>query len=133
MSNEQHIPLGKRLARFVGLIGTLFAITAGIIVTQKLSEDALALIVGLSCGVMAMVPTLALGILILKRERNHAHAERFQERPQSGYPQSPPVIVVTPQALPSQNGGRYANPYYDDGAWAPNGGQREFTIVGQDE
>ena len=132
---EQEAPrvsLGKRLARFATLIGVLFAIGAAVIVTQKLSQDALALVVGLTCGVMAMVPTLALGAFLWRRDHRQTPTERLQDRPPSY--QSPPVIVVTPQALPGQQGGRYPNGGYDGGqAWMPANGQREFTIVGQEE
>ncbi len=123
-------PLGKRLARFVTLIGVVFAIMAAVLITQKLSQDALALVVGLTCGVMAMVPTLALGAFIWRREHTQVHAERLQ-RPQQPSYQNPPVIVVTPQALPSQHGVRYANG--GEQAWMPSRDQREFTIVGQED
>jgi len=62
---EPALPLGRRLARFCALLAALFAITAAIIVTQRLSRDSLALLIGLSCGVMAMLPTLALGLLTI--------------------------------------------------------------------
>jgi hypothetical protein len=137
MSNESHVPdvpLGKRLARFATLIGVVFAIMAAVIVTQKLSQDALALVIGLTCGVMAMVPTLALGVFIWRREHAQIHAERLQQNQQPSY-QNPPVIVVTPQALPSQQGGnRYSNAGYGaDQGWMPAHNQRKFTIVGQED
>lgn len=128
-SQAPRVPLGKRLARFVTMIGVVFAIMAAVLITQKLSQDALALVIGLTCGVMAMVPTLALGAFIWRREHTQAHAERMQT-PQQPY-QNPPVIVVTPQALPSQHGVRYANG--GEQAWMPSRDQREFTIVGQED
>jgi hypothetical protein len=105
-----------------------------VIVTQKLSQDALALVIGLTCGVMAMVPTLALGVFIWRREHAQIHAERLQQNQQPSY-QNPPVIVVTPQALPSQQGGnRYSNGGYGaDQGWMPARDHREFTIVGQED
>ena len=121
------VPLGKRLARFATVIGALFAVTAGVIVTQKLSQDALALIIGLTCGVAAMVPTLALGVFIWRREHTQVHTERLQD--QSPSYQSPPVIVVTPQALPSQHDMRYQNGGYGgDQAWMPGHDQRKFRF-----
>ncbi len=128
---DVQVPIGKRLARFVTLVGVVFAIMAAVLITQKLSQDALALVIGLTCGVMAMVPTLALGIFIWRREHRQIHAERMQD-PQRSY-QNPPVIVVTPQALPSQQGTRYANSYDGHQGWMPARDQREFTIVGQEE
>jgi hypothetical protein len=127
---EAREPLGKRLGRFLGLLGALFAIAMAVIVTQRLSRDSLALLIGLSCGVMAMVPTMALGLLIWRRD-SARRQEAVDRRP--SYPQSPPVIVVTPQGLP---GG------YPDGSkalaaapwqWASPQSRRQFTIVGEEE
>ena len=122
-------PLGKRLARFFGLLGALFAIAMAVIVTQRLSRDSLALLIGLTCGVLAMVPTMALGILIWRRE-SARREEAAARRP--AYPQSPPVIVVTPQGLPNYGDGSKALPSAP-WQWASPQNQREFTIVGGEE
>lgn len=128
---EPRVPLGTRVARFVGLMGAIFAIAAAVLVTQRLSRDSLALLIGLSCGVMAMVPTMALGVFIWRREdaRREAHVER-----QQAYPASPPVIVVSPQALPGYGPSRPTlSQGSDDWSWAPAQSQRRFEIVGGEE
>ncbi len=127
---EPALPLGRRLARFCALLAALFAITAAIIVTQRLSRDSLALLIGLSCGVMAMLPTLALGLLIWRRE-DARRAELAQRQP-APYPSQPPVIVVTPQALPGYG---QQNPYgtAPPNPWLPASGERSFTIVGGED
>jgi len=119
-------PLGRRLGRFVMLVGAIFAVVAAVIVTQQLSRDSLALLIGLSCGVMAMLPTLALGYLVLRREdtRRQERAQRSLQQPQA-YP-TPPVVVVSPQALPGF--GQQGQPSHS--AWMPSSSRREFTIVG---
>jgi hypothetical protein len=123
------LPLGKRLARFFGLLGALFAVAMAVIVTQRLSRDSLALLIGLSCGVMAMVPTLALGFLVWRRETAR-HPPEPESRP--AHPPSPPVIVVTPQGLPNYGDRSKALPAAP-WQWATPQNQREFTIVGGEE
>jgi len=129
-------PFGKRLGRFVTLIGVIFAIAAAVIITQQLSRDSLALLVGLTCGVMAMLPTLALGFLVWRRDDTRRQ-EQTQLQTQQQHAQSyatPPVIVVSPQALPgAMNGQRVLPPSGQPWSWAPSQSQRSFTIVGGEE
>lgn len=129
-------PMGKRIGRFVTLIGFVFAVSGGVVVTQRLSEDALALLLGLSCGVAAMVPTVVLGGLWIKRELGQRTPSNPPLSQGMGQPQ---VIVVTPQALPGNglyNGYNYGQS--PQGAlsapipaqWQSVPAQREFKIVG---
>jgi hypothetical protein len=127
--------LGQRLSRFVALIGTTFAITAAVIVTQRLSQDSLALLIGLSCGVMAMLPTLVLGFAIWRRDdiqRRQETQHQAQAQGQFGYPGAPPVIVVAPQAMPTDYRAALSAPGLS-GSWMPQSGHRTFTIVGDEE
>jgi hypothetical protein len=123
--------VGQRITRFFMALGVVFAVTAAIIVTRRLSQDSLALIIGLSCGVMAMLPTIVLGFMMWRREEAHRRAETQQQR-QPGYGSAPPVIVISPQGMPG-----YGYPPQQalppDSSWVPARGQREFTIVGGEE
>ncbi len=126
------VPLGKRLGRFVTLIGVIFAVTAAVIITQQLSRDTLALLVGLTCGVMAMLPTLALGFLVWRREEAR-HQGQTQQQHTQPYA-TPPVIVVSPQTTPGMTNGQPALPISGQPwSWAPSQSQRSFTIVGGEE
>ncbi len=124
---ESTEPLGKRIGRFIMLLGVAFAISAGVIVTQRLSQDSLALLIGLSCGVATMLPTVGLFVLWLRRE----DTRRKETQSQSVIQRQPQVIVVAPQALPGYG------PGYPNGTqtvlppqWQPSAPEREFTIVG---
>lgn len=120
-------PLGKRIGRFILLLGVVFAISAGFIVTQRLSQDSLALLIGLSCGVAAMLPTV--GVFVLWMRREDTHRKEIQTRPPSqGQPQ---VIVVAPQALPGYGPG-YPNTLQTalPSQWQTEAPAREFKIVG---
>ena len=123
-------PLGKRIGRFVTLMGMIFAVSGGVVVTQRLSEDALALLLGLSCGVAVMVPTVVLGGLWMKRELGQKGSrQRAMDNQQTmGQPQ---IVVVAPQSLPGygQNYGQSA-PTAMPAQWQPVPVAREFKIVG---
>jgi len=114
---EESEPVGKRLGRFFILLGVVFALSAAVIITQRLSTDALALITG---GVLVGAPLLAicglLGFLVLRRETRPARPE---------YPQGPmPIVLQMPYFQPPTPDYPRALPYGESG-----GGQREFTIV----
>ena len=121
-------PLGKRVGRFVTLLGIVFAISGGVVVTQRLSKDALALLLGLSCGIAAMLPTVILGGFWLKRELGQRRSVR--QMPEQAVMQ-PPVIVVTPQALPGYGQASTAALSAPvPSQWHPVPAAREFKIVG---
>lgn len=129
--DNHHEPLTKRIGRFVSLVGIVFAISGGIVVTQRLSKDALALLLGLTCGVAAMLPTFVLGGLWLKRETGRRVQEQHIPEYES---RQPPVIVVTPQALPGYGQSAYNQAYASTrtppSPWSSAPAQREFKIVG---
>ena len=89
--------------------------------------------IGLTCGVLAMLPTLALGVFIWRRE-DARRAEREQAQRQPAYPATPPVIVISPQSLPGygpqQPAFGQAEAY---NPWAPSSSERQFKIVGGDD
>jgi len=122
--------LSKRFGRFFAALGAVFVITTAVVVTQRLSDDSLALLVGLSCGVAAMLPTLGLGYLIWQREVTRHQAS------QSAPATSPPVVVIAPQALPGygvqQPALTQANPP-PAWQWQPAPTERAFMIVGGEE
>ena len=121
--------LGQRLGRFFGLLGALFAIALAVIITQRLSHDSLALLIGLSCGVMAMLPTLALGLFIWRREDARRQLQS-QSPQQPAYSPAPPVFVVTPQQLLPGYGQQPA--FGPPNPWAAATPERTFTIVGDE-
>lgn len=125
---ETREPFGKRLGRFVALISIVFTVALVVVVTQRLSQDSLALLIGLACGVAAMLPTLLIGVMIWRREMQ----QQASRMPTTA---TPPVVIVTPQALPGYG---MQQPALSDGgyAWPWTGVQqpaRTFTIVGDEE
>ncbi|HOT93266.1 MAG TPA: hypothetical protein PLJ78_15545 [Anaerolineae bacterium] len=124
---ETREPLSKRLGRFMALLGSIVAITVIVVITQRLSQDSLALLVGLTCGVGAMLPTILLGVYLWQREINRQAAQRTAST-------APPVVVVTSQA---PLGYGLQPPAFGDPntVWQWNNApqNRTFTIVGGEE
>lgn len=119
------------------LLGSLaFAVTLAILVGNRLSNEAMAVVTGALCGISATVPvTLALFIAMSRR---WGHAPPDQEiTPRQYAPpyhtQQPPVIVVAPPQMQTMPYGYspssfYLPPTINEGA--PRG--REFKIVGEE-
>ena len=128
--------LGKRLGRFMVMMGTIFFITIAVLISERLSSDSLALLLGLSCGVGTMIPTLLLGVWVWRREENRRR-QHEQARRQAGgsMPTSPPLVVVAPQALPAYTQQPVLPQYQAQTlAWnATETTKRNFTIVGGEE
>jgi hypothetical protein len=64
-----------------------FAITLAVIIGKRMSTDAMAVVIGVACGVVASIPT---SLLILAVSNRH---ERRQVQRQGDYP---PVVIVNP-------------------------------------
>ena len=109
---------------FVGFIALAFAVTLAVIVGNRLSDEALAVLAGAVCGVGAAIPTSLIIIAVARRK------DKPEEQPQM-YPQQqqgayPPVIVVAPPGVQQQ-------PYNWNAGYPPSlapSTQRQFTVVG---
>lgn len=114
------------------LIGIAFAVALAAVVGNRLSNDALAVLVGAVCGISASIP-VTIG-LVIAASRNWGRQEGVRE---IGYdygaqryaPQPPMVIFAPPQQAPLPYGfpqGQYVAPISAPALGAP----REFKIVG---
>ena len=117
---DAHRNVGGRLKLFLALMALAFAVTSAVVVGNRLSDEALAVLAGAVCGVGAAIPTSLL-IVTVTRRRDAARAP--QATPQSqGYP---PVVVVTPPGSPQRSNDWNGLP---PSLSAP--AQRHFTVVG---
>jgi len=116
----------KQVAVAMGLI---FAVTLAVVVGKQMSAEAMAVVVGVVCGVAAAVPTSVLLVVVLTRgERRRAQDEDHRQARSGQYP---PVVVIQgggPQALPPGAQGGYW-----PGTMPGPGGERRFQVVGGDE
>jgi hypothetical protein len=98
-----------------------FSVTLGAVVANRMSGEAMAVVIGVVCGVLASIP-MSVIILILTRRRGERDAERRRET-------YPPVVVINPGSQqPQVNQLPSTFPTYPLEA-----SPRQFKIIGQDE
>jgi hypothetical protein len=105
-----------------------FAITLGILVGQRLSSEALAVVVGVVLGVLASVPVSIL-LLVAVRVMNRRPEPEKPAKP--AQPQYPPIIVVTPGGQPSLPVVQQ-DPGVAEGSWRPAEARPMFRVIGED-
>lgn len=97
-----------------------FSITLGVVVANRMSGEAMAVVIGVICGVLASIP-MSVIILLLTRRLGEKETERRREG-------VPPVVVINPGPQPQVNQLPSYFPSYPLEA-----SPREFKIIGQDE
>ena len=112
------------MKKFLFIAGMVFAISLAVVIGTRMSPDAMAVVVGIVCGVLASVPTTTLMVWVL-RQREKQEAQWRQNH----VGQYPPVVVVNGQGPNGQNG-YPATPSLPASATAA--GARSFKVVGQE-
>ncbi len=115
--------VGGRLRVMAGVVVVAFAVTLAVMIGQRLSDQAMAVLAGAVCGVGASIPTSLLIVWVTQRRR-----EQQPARPAAG--PYPPVVVVQPPAQPSVPGPPAAQAGYLAPPAAPT--QRRFVVVGNE-
>lgn len=117
--------LGKRLGRFAALLVIVFGVAAGVVVAQRLSDDALGVIIGM---ILVGVPLLAIvGVLlfiILRRESRQATQSQPPQPQPLGGMVMPPIIMQIPQ--------QPQLPDYGYEAPAQRGKSRAWDLIGEE-
>lgn len=84
---------GPSLRQALVGLGVVFVGLLAIVVAKQMSAEAMAVVVGVICGVAAAIPTSLLLLVVLTRsERRQAEEERRRGR--YGHGQYPPVVVI---------------------------------------
>ena len=117
------------------IAAVIFAATLAYVVGIRLSESAMAVVIGVMFGVAASIPTSIVLILALR----HTHGPRPSRSQETVNTPQPPTIIVTPPGTQPMIGPRHAwpeanaylPPLFDD--WEERHQQRRFHIVGDDE
>jgi hypothetical protein len=110
-------------------LGLGFAITLVVVVGKQMSAEAMAVVVGVVCGVAAGIPTSILLLAVFGRRDRMRMEELERQARQQSYP---PVVVVqggAPQGLPPgpPQGGYWPSPM-------PGPIEtRQFHVVGGDD
>ena len=110
------------------MLGVAFVVTLAVVVGNRMSAEAMAVVVGLVCGVAAGIPMSMLLLFALNRRAGSETGQRSEQRCSERLGGYPPVVVVQGgAALPSQ----FAAPYYPVQAGLGEQPSREFRIVGE--
>ena len=120
------------MKRVVLVLGAIFCVTLAIVVGNRMSMDATALVVGVACGVLASLPTSLLLIWALtRREQAARDVGRAAQIGMGNH--YPPVVVVNP-------GQGYARPGFGTPSFYPAtdelplpGTPRQFKVIGKSE
>ena len=79
------------MRRLLGLTVLAFAVGLGAVVGYRMSSEAMAVVVGVVCGVLASIPMSLLILIVTRRMDRRYYEERYEH--QREYP---PVVVVSP-------------------------------------
>jgi hypothetical protein len=117
------------------LFGSAFSITLAIVVGQRLSAEAMAVIIGVVAGVAASIPTsLLVAWFALRASNSHQVIEAPSRRAESS--PEPRIVVVAqpPQAAPAYQhyAGMAPQTYHDRPPAAGILPPRQFTVIGGD-
>jgi drug/metabolite transporter (DMT)-like permease len=101
----------------------VFMVALAIVVGKQMSADAMAVVIGVVCGIAASIPTSLAMLMLLNRRQE-------QPDPQRSMPQVPSVMIVNP-------GGGAPAPYFQQPAqqYLPplQTGGRHFQVLGAEE
>ena len=112
-----------KLRTVVTLAITAFAAAMAVMVSNRISAESLAMLVGIACGICATIPVSLLALWLARRPSGGDGDSHVAQRPY------PPVVVVAPGA---ERRGSMSSAYYPSPA-LPSGPPRQFTIVGEEE
>ncbi|MGD2104486.1 MAG: hypothetical protein PVJ55_05145 [Anaerolineae bacterium] len=129
-SGERGAGRWGRLKAFVGVVAVAFAVTLGLAVANRLSEEALGVLAGAVCGVGAAIPTSLIVVAVSRRQsegRSSGYSRiRDREEDYNFRHSYPPIVVVSPAGGEQRSGASWnALP---SSLSAP--AEREFRVVG---
>jgi hypothetical protein len=109
-----------------------FGVTIALVIGQRMSTDAMAVVIGVAVGVAASVPTSLLLVALLRRERGAYRAEPPPALPAYPQYQQPNVILLNPADLLGRGP---AQPYIPPPPLEAiqDGGMRRLRVVGGDD
>ncbi len=83
--------VGGNAKHVVLVLGTVFAVALAVVVGQQMSTEAMAVVIGVVCGIAASIPTSLLLLVVLTRgDRQQVTGTKRQTRQSN----SPPVMVI---------------------------------------
>ena len=115
--------------RRVGLLLLLaFVVSLAVVVGGRMSTDAMAVVVGVVCGVAAGIPMSVILMLALHRRDRQAQDLAYSQMSGRQTAASPPVVVIQ-GGTPSSNA--QSPPYYPLHAPIDGPVRRQFRVIGE--
>ena len=104
----------------LGITAAAFAITLAVLIGDRLSTEAMAVLAGAMCGVGAAIPTSLLILAVTQRVR------RSEPTPEPQPQFTPPIVMMTPPMQIQQ-----PTPAPQPAIWEDAPIQRHFHVVGE--
>ena len=124
------------MKRLIPLILLGFGVALAIVIGQRMSTDAMAVVIGVAVGVAASVPTSLLLIALLRKERQSFRQESPRDMPYGAYPpalpQQPNFIVLDPSQFAGMRNSQMQTPLPPTD-FSPDGGMRRLRVVGSED
>jgi hypothetical protein len=118
------------------LAGSAFAIALAVIVGNRLSNEAMAVVVGAVCGISASIPVSLALVIAASRNWGREQGPREVEYDYGSHryaPQLPQILVVSPPPQQSPSPYGFApNQYYLPPGAPDMGAPRDFKIIGDE-
>ena len=108
--------------------GGIFAVAGAVVGGSRIGPDAMAVIIGIICGMLASIPTSVILVWVLRQRDKQLETQYGQMRANGHYP---PVVVVNGQG-PNGNGYAAPAPALMNGGTTAPAGSREFKVIGQE-
>ena len=122
------------MKRLIPVILLGFGVALAIVIGQRMSTDAMAVVIGVAVGVAASVPTSLLLVALLRKERATYRPDMGREPmyPPALPQQQPNVIVLDPSQFGAGRNAQYQTPLPPPD-FEPDGGMRRLRVVGSEE
>ena len=104
------------------LILVAFAIALAVVIGNRMSAEAMAVVIGVTCGVAASIPMSAVILILTNRREKRSEIDSFQRE------RYPPVVVLNPV----QQSHRYPSLPYHTPSLADVAAPRQFNIIGDE-
>jgi hypothetical protein len=120
--------------RLIPIILLGFGVALAIVIGQRMSTDAMAVVIGVAVGVAASVPTSLLLVALLRKERASYRPDMGREQmyPPALPQQQPNVIVLDPSQFGAGRNAQLQTPLPPPD-FAPDGGMRRLRVVGSED
>ncbi len=106
------------MKKVVAVAFIAFIVTLAVIIGRRMSTDAMAVVIGVGCGVLASIPTSLLILAVMNRRGEREIPQRREY---------PPVVIVNP----SSNQPHYLQTPFPAPMLQPQ--QRQFRVIGDED